>query len=230
MTPSTPSALMAAVATPWNRSRQTTSLASRRSPCVARRSPAAVASCVSFVSRNVSSIPWMPETRRSSAWIGVRVRRRERPGRVDVARALDVELLLLEQAAELRLELRLREARRREQRREVGADLRGVLADGVDLAHVVAVGDLLLLGRAALHPHGEEDDHEDRERDERREAEQRRQRVRPAERCPRRPAAAAGRAASGRPWSRLPRRRRELARLVVDEVEVEDVVVVHRHG
>ena len=42
-------------------------------------------------------------------------------------------------------------------------------------AHVVAVGDLLLLGGAALHPHGQEDDDEDRESDEPREAKERRQ-------------------------------------------------------
>ena len=139
MTPSTPSALMASVATPWNRSRHTTSLASSRCPCAARRRPAAVASCVSFVSRKVSSIPWIPATRRSSARMAFSCAGVSGPGCVDVASALDVELLLLQQAAELRLELRLREARRGEERREVGADLGGVLADGVDLRHVVAV-------------------------------------------------------------------------------------------
>ncbi len=53
----------------------------------------------------------------------------QRAGRVEIACALDVELLPLDEPAELRLELGLREAGRGEERRQVGADLRGVAAD-----------------------------------------------------------------------------------------------------
>ena len=156
------------------------------------------------------------------------VGRGQRAGRVEVACALDVELLPLHEPAELRLELGLREAGRGEERREVGADLRGVVADLADVREVVAVGRLVVLGGAALHPDREEHDHEDRERDEPGEPQERRDPVRRAEPGPPWPAAAARAVAARWPRSRA-RRRRDLARLVVDEVEVQNVVVVHGH-
>ena len=50
----------------------------------------------------------MPATRSSSAWTAFACAGVSGPGASRSARALDVELLLLQQAAELRLELRLR--------------------------------------------------------------------------------------------------------------------------
>ena len=106
------------------------------------------------------------------------VGRRERAGRAQVARPLDVELLALDEAAELRLELGLREPRGGEEGRKIGADLGRVAADLTGAREVVTVGRLVIGPGAALDPHREQDDDEDRERDEPRQPEQGRDPVR----------------------------------------------------
>ena len=213
-----PSDVIVAWAVPWKRSFQITSLASRRLPHAASCSPAAAWSSVSFVARNVSSRPWSPYTRSCSASTACRVRRRQRSRRVEVARALDVELLALHEAAELRLELSLRQPGRREERREVGADLGRVVAHLADAREVVAVCRLVVRPGAALNPHREKHDDEDRERDEPGETEERRDPVRrpdlrstrPSARRPGRRRLAAVRpfARAARPRASRPRRSR----------------------
>src|SRR4029079_18708933 len=136
-----------------------------------------------------------------------------------------------DEAPELRLELRLREPRGGEQGREIGADLRGVAADLTGAREVVAVGRLVVGSGAALDPDREQDDDEDSERDEPRQTEQGRDPMGRRELRSARSATAsatARRAAAGGSSTRAGRRR-DLARLVVDEVEIEDVVVVHGH-
>ena len=156
----------------------------------------------------------------------VLVRRRQRAGRVDASRALDALLLLGDQAGELLLQRCLLETRSRQQRGQLLADARRGGADVADLGHVVVVGLALLVARAALHPHDEQDDDDDRERDQPDETQQRRQPMRRAQpRAARRPrrtrtVIAAARAVAGT-------HRRSLPGVVVDEVEVEDVVVVN---
>jgi hypothetical protein len=93
------------------------------------------------------------------------------PWRIELLRARDVERLLLDQAGQLRLELVLLQPRRRQQLGQISADLRGVLGDGPQLAHVVGVAVPLAVAGAALRPHDHEHDEQDGERDQADEAE-----------------------------------------------------------
>ena len=203
---------------------------------MASSSPAAVGSFPSFVSTNAPSIPCSPAHPELERLDRVQMRRREWSGRIDLARALHVDLLALDEAAELRLEIRLLEPRRRQRRREVLADLRRIGRDRADLGAVRRVGRLRVVAGAALRPHREKHDERDREHHEPDEAQKRRQTVGRAELRPPRastiaPPATAGTAAFARSRGLTgTRRRRELPRRLIDEVEVEDVVVVNAHG
>ncbi len=121
----TPWSLSVACAGTWNRNCHTTSLASRRRACAASFSPAVVAFFESslFVALNVSSSPCMPPTRSCSASTACWVASLTGPGTSSLDALVDVLLLLLDQAAEPRLEIRLLEPRCRQERGEIAADL-----------------------------------------------------------------------------------------------------------
>ena len=87
-----------------------TSLASRRCIWLASTVPARVASLVFAVAASALARPFRPLTRNCSAWISACVLVAQRPRRRDRARALDVELLLVREAGDALLELRLLQA------------------------------------------------------------------------------------------------------------------------
>jgi hypothetical protein len=127
--------------------------------------------------------------------------------------------------AELRVEILLVEAGRREESAQLLAELRRRVPDRSDVGEVRAVAIELRVRGAALDPHDEQDDDEDRERDQPDEAKERRQVARRSEA---RPAATppARRRLGLEALGLLPRGRV----LLVEEVEIENVVVARTHA
>ena len=149
------------------------------------------------------------------------VRLVERPRRVQVLRVLHLRLGDLDEARELRVELLLLQADCRQRRRELLAESRGGCSDRSDVRHVARVPIALAIGRAALDPDREQDNHENGEPDEGDEPKERRQVARRLQPSPRRPRATTARRAGSSLVRVVPRRRL----LLVEEVEIEDVFV-----